>query len=209
MATSRFIVLRHGETEWNRDARYQGHLDSPLTPLGLAQSRALAERLKGYSISALYSSDLGRARATAQIIADQIGLDIEVNPRLRERNLGIFQGLTKIQVKQKFPVEYRLYKSGDVDYVVPQGESIRQRFECVVGCFNELAIRHSDEQIAVVTHAGVLTAMLRHVLGLPLEWPRRFTRLNASWNAFVCEGGKWLLQTWGDVSHLEGITFGN
>ena len=203
MATTPFIVLRHGETEWNRDGLYQGHLDSPLTSAGLAQSRALAERLKRHHINALYSSDLGRAAATAQIIAGQTGHEIRLDQRLREQNLGIFQGLTKLQVEQKFPAEYQLYKSRDPDYVVPQGESIRQRFDSVVSCFNELAIRHPDEQIAVISHAGVISALLQHVLGLSLRSRRRFARLNASWNAFVCQEGKWLLRTWGDVSHLE------
>ena len=202
MATTRFIILRHGETVWNREDRYQGHLDSPLTVAGLAQARALAQRLQGCRFSALYSSDLGRARQTAQLIADQTGHRLQLDPRLRERHLGWFQGLIKAEIRQKFPDEYRLFKSGNPDYVVPGGESGRERFACVLACLEELALRHGGERLVVVTHGGVLGALVRHTLGLPLQAPRRFSRFNGSWNLFSFERGNWFLDTWGDVSHL-------
>ena len=198
---TRFIVVRHGETEWNRQGRYQGHLDSPLTPVGHAHGRALADRLARHRFTALYSSDLGRARRTAELVAGRTGHAVLLDARLRERNLGIFQGLTKAEVKGGFPAEYRLHKTPD--FVIPQGESARQRFECAVSCFEELARIHASEQIVVVTHGGVISAMLRHVLGIPLEAPRRFARANASWNRFVHHEGTWFLETWGDLSHLE------
>src|SRR6266516_4712814 len=113
MATTGFIILRHGETVWNREDRYQGHLDSTLTALGLEQTRALAERLSGCQCRALYSSDLGRARHTAEIIANKTGHRLLLDTRLRERHLGMFQGLVQSEIEEKFPDEYRLFKSGD------------------------------------------------------------------------------------------------
>ncbi len=205
MATTGLIILRHGETVWNREDRYQGHLDSPLTPLGLEQACALAARLAASRCSALYSSDLGRARHTAEIIADKTGQRLQLDPRLRERHLGIFQGLVQSEIERKFPDDYRLFKSGDPDYVVPGGESSRQRFACAIACFEELASRHGGEQIAVVTHGGVLSALFRHTLGIPLGAPRRFARSNATWNLFTCQRKTWFLETWGDVSHLSGV----
>src|ERR1051325_10264843 len=99
MLLTRLIVVRHGETVWNLEGKLQGQMDSPLTPSGLAQSRALAERFSRCPISALYSSDLGRARQTAESIAVRTGQEIRFDDRLRERHLGVFQGLTWVQVQ--------------------------------------------------------------------------------------------------------------
>jgi probable phosphoglycerate mutase len=203
MGPTFFVVVRHGETEWNREGRYQGHLDSPLTLAGQETSRALADRLARHSLTALYSSDLGRARQTAQMIAGRTGHDVLLEERLRERNLGILEGLTKSEVQQRYPEEYRRYRALQPDFVVPRGESVRQRFAQVVSCFEELAVRHENGRVVVVTHGGALNAMLRHTLGIPLDVPRRFAVANGSWNQFLHREGRWLLETWGDLSHLD------
>jgi broad specificity phosphatase PhoE len=203
MATTRVFLMRHGETIWNLEGRYQGQLDSSLTPTGLAQSRALAARLARHTITTLYSSDLGRALQTAQIVAKSTGRRVVTDSRLRERHLGIFQGLLKAEIQQKFPDEHRLFKSAGPDHVTPGGESARQAFERIFGCLEELASRHAGEPTAVITHGGVVSALLRHTVGIPLDAPRRFERRNASWNVFSWKEGKWFLETWGDVSHLQ------
>jgi len=204
MASTRLILVRHGESVWNLEGRYQGQLDSRLTPKGLAQSGALAARLAGHKFVALYSSDLGRAMQTAEVIAEQTGHRILTDSRLRERHLGIFQSLSKKEIKQKFAEEYRLFKAADPHYVVPGGESASQACTRMRGCLEELARRHVGESMAVVAHGGVLSVLFRHTLMLTLEAPRRFERRNASWNAFRCDDGKWVVETWGDVSHLGG-----
>ena len=203
MACTRVILIRHGATTWNLEGRYQGQLDSPLTPSGFAQARALSNRLAGVKFAALYSSDLGRARQTAQCIAESSSHEVRTDTRLRERHLGIFQSLLKVEMKQKFPDEYRLFKSGGPDCVIPQGESGRQSAERSNACLEELARRHSDETIVVVAHGGTLSALLRRALGIPFESPRRFEQFNGSWNVFRFDDGKWFLDTWGDVSHLQ------
>ncbi len=203
MKATRIILLRHGETVWNLEGRYQGQLDSPLTPVGEAQARGLAQRLAGGKFAALYTSDLGRARHTAAFIAESSGHEPRVEARLRERHLGIFQNLRKAELKEKFPDEYRLCKSGGPDHVIPHGESTRQAADRTNTCLEELARRHCGETIVVVTHGGTISALLRHTLGIPLEAPRRFERSNASWNVFMFSDDRWLLETWGDVSHLE------
>ena len=92
--STELILVRHGETEWNREHRMQGHRDSPLSETGWAQARRLGGRLKDETFGALYSSDLGRARNTAQSVADATGHEIIVDARLRERHFGVFEGLT-------------------------------------------------------------------------------------------------------------------
>jgi probable phosphoglycerate mutase len=202
MTAARLIVIRHGETSWNAEGRYQGHLDSPLTALGLAQAHAIARRLVDEKATALYSSDLVRARKTAEIIGTMIGLEVRLEPRLREQHLGVFQGLSKEEVKQKFPDERRQFKTNDPNYLLPGGESARQAFDRMMACFEELACRHAGETAVIVGHGGTVTALLRHTLNLSLDAGRRFRRPNAGWNVFACDAGRWVLETWGDLSHL-------
>jgi probable phosphoglycerate mutase len=96
----KLICIRHGETQWNVEGREMGQLDSPLTPLGLRQAEAIADRLGKLEFDALYSSDLGRAVQTAEAIASRCGRDIRLDAGLRERNMGIFQGLTLEEMRR-------------------------------------------------------------------------------------------------------------
>jgi len=201
--STRLIIVRHGETIWNDAGKLQGQADSPLNSRGLAQGQALAARLSRCSFGALYSSDLGRARHTAELIAAATGHPISTDARLRERHLGIFQGLTWGEVEQAYPGEYERFLTGDVDYVVPEGESFSQSSIRMMGCLEELARHHAGQEIVIVSHGGVLGAVLRHVLGIIPETRHRFKRFNGSWNAFIFENGAWFLETWGDISHLE------
>ena len=203
MERTQIIIVRHGETLWNINGIRQGHLDSSLTESGRAQARALGERLKRERFDALYSSDLGRAVQTAQMIAELSGHEIVTDLRLRERHLGIFQGLSAEEMKQKYPEEYQLNRSLSPDYVIPGGESIVQQVARNIACLNEIAEKHLGEAIVVVTHGGVLSGLFRHTFSIPFAAPRRFEFVNAGLNTFVYQGGDWFLQTWGDVSHLE------
>jgi probable phosphoglycerate mutase len=197
-----FILLRHGETEWNSLGRLQGHLNSPLNPEGLRQADALAERLASVSFHALYSSDLGRALETARRIAARTGHDVREDPRLRERGLGIFEGLTREEAHQRHPETFAHYTSEGSDFIVPGGESVAQRLGQAMECLEELGARHPGERVVVVTHGGVLSSLFRRCLGIPHETPRAFSVLNASWNHFDFHERKLRLVTWGDVNHL-------
>jgi probable phosphoglycerate mutase len=205
MERTQVIIVRHGQTQWNIKTIRQGHLDSPLTEQGIAQAKALGERLASETFTALYSSDLGRALQTAQMIAEATGHNILTDPRLRERNLGIFQGLNGQEIQRKFPEEYRLHRSLGPDYVIPGGESVKQQVERNLEYLNEVAEKHLGERIVLVTHGGVLSGLFRHTFSIPFNAPRRFEFTNASLNVFNYEEGNWYLQTWGDISHLGGV----
>lgn len=198
---TKIFLIRHGETLWNSEHRIQGHIDSPLTPTGLAQAQALAQRLQKQSFAALYSSDLGRAYQTAQYLAKTTGLPIIVDPRLRERNLGCLQGLTRSEAQQQFPEEYQLYKTLDPDYLIPNGESLRQFRQRCISCLEEIVQKHPGEHILVVSHGGVLINVFKHILQLPYDMPRRFEIFNVSLNVFSYQADNWKLETWGDISH--------
>jgi probable phosphoglycerate mutase len=169
----------------------------------LAQAQALGQRLAAERFDVLLSSDLGRALQTASAIAMRSGHEIVVEPRLRERRMGIFQGLTPDEVQARYPDEYARFKSRDPDYVIPEGESVRQLFERCIACFTELAERHAGLTLASVTHGGVLAMLYRHARALPLDTPRDFPLHNTSVNRLRHRGGTWELRSWGDIAHLD------
>lgn len=205
LKSTTFYVVRHGETEWNLIGKQQGHFDSPLTTEGMLQSKALTEGLADKSIEFIYSSGLGRALKTAEHIGTRLDLPVQVDKRLNERNLGILQGLTREEFKQRYPDPEFTLNSRDPDYFLPGGESFRQVYERSVKCLEELAKRHSGQNILIVTHGGVLRCFFYKAVGLPLSCPRRFSLFNASINRFTIEGDTWRLDTWGDISHMGGI----
>jgi probable phosphoglycerate mutase len=203
MTRMQIIIVRHGQTQWNIRKIRQGHLDSELTEKGLAQAQALGERLARENFSVLYSSDLGRAVQTARMIAAVTGHEIVTDPRLRERHLGVFQGLSGDEIKERHPREYHLHRTLGPEYVIPGGESVRQQVARNVGFLNEVAVKHLGEKVVVVTHGGVVSGLFRHALNIPFDAPRRFEFVNAGLNVFAYEEGNWILRTWGDVSHLD------
>lgn len=204
MTASRIILLRHGETVWNRENRIQGHLDSPLSVAGIAQADALARRLADESFAALYSSDLGRARETAERIAARTHHQVILEPDLRERNLGILQGLIRAEAQVLHPEIYTRYRTFDPDCVIPGGENAQHFITRVMAAFSTIADRFPGGTVVVVTHGGVLDVMYRHASGLPLHGARTAPLPNAGFNCLVYGvGGRWSLPLWGDVTHLQ------
>ena len=202
---TKVILIRHGQTEWNDGARFQGHLDSRLTQLGIRQAEALGQRLAQEKITAIYSSDLGRAIHTAEIIARSTNHKVTTDPRLRERCLGVFQGLQRDEAQQQYPVEFKKYFSRDPEYAVPGGESVRAHFSTCFACLDELAARHPGQTIAIVTHGGALQALFRHIVGIPFDAIRRFSIQNAAYNLLASGPDGWSVITWGDIAHLTKV----
>ncbi|QJR15504.1 histidine phosphatase family protein [Usitatibacter palustris] len=199
---ARFIVLRHGETEWNVASRIQGHQDSALTPRGLVQAEALAQRMVLERFDRLVASDLGRAHETARIIAARTGHAVQGDARLRERCYGTAEGLTYGELDHEFPEVFSSVRVTDPDYVVPGGESRRQFYDRVQSAFEALAREHPGERIAVVSHGGVLASLFRLVHGIAVSVPHRIPMPNAAFNALAFEAGQWTVENWGDINHL-------
>ncbi|WP_026369724.1 histidine phosphatase family protein [Kallotenue papyrolyticum] len=150
-------LIRHGETEWNRIGRWQGHRDVPLSDLGREQARALAERLarEQVRIDAVYASDLRRALETAQILAAPLQLEVVALPALREIDIGPWSGLTRAEIIERFPGAF-------VEYDLPPGSESHTAFtERVFEALVRLAAEHRGQRIAVVTHGGAVRAALR------------------------------------------------
>jgi probable phosphoglycerate mutase len=205
MMKTKLILVRHGETEWNVQRKWQGHLDSPLSATGRQQTLALGSRFRNIACTHLYSSDLGRAYQTAQPISEATGLPINTDPALRERSLGIFEGSTSEAMQARYPEEHKRFLEAEADYAVPGAESLQQFYERSITAFQDLAGRHLGQTIVVVTHGGCLVNLFRFLFNLPIEVPRRFAVINTSLSTVTCEEGFWQLETWGDVAHLETL----
>lgn len=202
MKVTKFVVVRHGETVWNAEGRIQGHLDSPLNAEGLAQAELLAECLAQEAFDAVYCSDLGRTQQTIQPYLRKTGATAVLCPRLRERHLGVLQGFTAAESSSRVPDVYARFHAREPEYVVPQGESIRDVFERTRQRFEDLARDHPGQSILVVTHGGILDVLNRFVRGISLDHQRDFTVYNSSINRIRHEDGQWSIEKWGDISHL-------
>jgi 2,3-bisphosphoglycerate-dependent phosphoglycerate mutase len=202
--TTTVIAVRHGETEWNKVGKQQGHLNSHLTELGIRQAHAIADGLSKYSIDGFYCSDLGRAVQTATIISPKIGKEFILDTRLREQNLGILQGLTRADFQSRFPEEYTQWENSDPDYRIPEGESIREKFLRCTNCVEDVSKAFQGKSILIVTHGGVLVSFIQKALRIPLVQRRTFSLLNGSLNVFsLSEKMDWRLETWGDINHMQ------
>lgn len=198
-------ALRHGETEWNRIGRQQGRMNSSLSALGVEQARRAARRLVREPHDIIYCSALGRAAETAAIIARETGVETMQDSGLNERHLGILQGLTLEEFREAFPAEHDRFISGDPDYIIPGGESARQRYERTIAAATAIIAENPGKKIVMVVHGGNLDSFFRFTLGIPLERPRCFSLMNAGINTFTVDNGAWKLVSWGDISHLRDI----
>lgn len=209
-APTDIILIRHGETAWNAERRLQGHLDIPLNVEGERQAGLLAAALaaEGTRIDLLVSSDLARARQTAQAVADRLGLPLAIEPALRERGYGGFEGLLYSEIEARFPHEFAAWQARDIDGRLPEGknagETFRGFFARATGAILALGAEHPGRTLALVAHGGVLECAYRLACGLPLETPRDFKVYNASINRFRYHPADHRLEllSWGEVEHL-------
>jgi len=200
--STRFCFVRHGETDWNAEQRMQGHKDLPLNADGLAQAEVAGQHFQGQPVAALYSSDLLRARQTAQPIASALECPIALLPELRERNYGRCEGLIRSQVVDLYPDDARALRERQPDYVLAGGESLRQHQQRVLDCVTRLAAAHAGQTVVVVTHGGVLDLIYRRATGMALNAPRDFPIPNTGINWLTLCGEQWSIERWADTSHL-------
>ena len=204
MTISRLCIVRHGETAWNAEGRVQGQTDVPLSATGRAQALAVRAALEGRRFAALYASDLARVRQTAAPTAAAHGLEVRVEPRLRERHYGKFETLTYAEARERLPADYARFKAKDPDYDFDSGESLRAFYARAVECVGAIAARHAGEAVLVFTHGGVLEMVRRHALASGLSTPRDFEIPNAALNWIEAGPAGWRVLAWAEMSHLEG-----
>jgi 2,3-bisphosphoglycerate-dependent phosphoglycerate mutase len=201
-----FTFIRHGETDWNRQARFQGQIDVPLNAAGLAQAERLAARLSGHAPAALYASDLQRARQTAEALGRVWNLPVQPLQAFREQSFGILEGIEVAAVPEQYPELWTEWVTHAADFALPGGgESLRQFHDRVLEAVRALAAAHAGERLAVVTHGGVLDMLWRSAKSLPLEGRRDCAIPNTGINRLHWRGEKLEIEVWADAGHLEGI----
>lgn len=206
------LFIRHGETDWNRIKRIQGHIDIPLAESGIDQAQRLAERLardarEAARLDAIYSSDLRRAQQTAQPAATALGLELRLVEGLRERAYGVFQGRDSREIAQRYPDDYARWQTRDPGFAPEGGESVRSFYHRVLHAVDAIVRAHPDSRIACVTHGGVLDCVYRRACGLPLDAARNYPLLNTSINTVeFAEDGTARVLSWADIAHLSAAS---
>jgi broad specificity phosphatase PhoE len=183
------LLARHGETDWNRARRWQGHADRPLTDRGRAQAAALAERLADIALDAIYASDLRRARETAAFVAARQGLEVIELRDLREVDVGSWEGLTREEAEEKFPEGYRRWLTGGTGW--DDGETYEQMSARVLAAVGRIAAAHEGGRVLIVSHGGPIRAIHAAALGLGVDAYRRIRPVepNARLSAVCVEDG--------------------
>jgi len=200
---TRLIAVRHGETAWNVEARLQGQIDIPLNERGQAQARRAARSLAEDRPDVVVSSDLSRAHATAQAIASFNECPLVLEPGLRERSFGSFEGLTHHEVAERWPEASQRWRSRDPDFAPGDGESLRVFFDRCIAATLRVVEAHAGKTIVLVAHGGVLDCLYRAARRVDLDAPRIWQLDNAAINRLLHTDSGLMLVGWNDTLHLD------
>lgn len=209
-----FLLIRHGETAWNRELRFQGQLDVPLNETGFLQAQRLRIRLEkllhewhhAQQIpTRLISSDLMRAQQTAEPLAELLNLECLLEAGLREQCFGVFEGLRASDIQEKEPEAWQQWIQFNPHYAMRGAESTHVFYERIMDTLNFLATKFTNENLVVVTHGGVLDMIWRNARSLPLSGPRQCDIPNAGLNQVTWMNKNLEVKIWADTSHLEGL----
>lgn len=207
----RCCIVRHGETAWNAERRLQGHQDIPLNDIGLAQAAAagryLRQRHAQMPFAAIVTSDLLRARQTAEAVGQALGLAVHANAALRERHYGDFEGKTPQEAEAYAPLDYaELVARSDLAAAPGLAEPLAAMVGRIEACLKALALAYPKDRVVVVTHGGVLDVLYRLAMGRRLTGPRDAPIPNAGLNWLDLQADKlglrWAMVAWGETEHL-------
>ena len=198
-------LVRHGESLYNRLGKVQGHTNSPLTDLGREQARRVAEALKGRGVEVIYTSDLARALETARIIGEMVGLEPVVLEGFREIALGQWEGRPMEEIRKEDWENLELWYSRPMEAKIPGAESLKAFKGRVLATFQRVMGEHPQGRIALVSHGGVLSVIISHVLGLDLNNLWHFRLNNASLSRVVYGYLVPKLVLLNDTCHMNGL----
>ena len=165
---TRLILIRHGETDWNAEGRWQGHADVPLNSRGHAQAEETARSLAGEKIDAIYVSDLRRTEQTAEPLARAQGLEVRVDRRLREIDQGEWQGLLISEIQSRYADEFRRRRENPLEVAPPGGETALQVRERVLAAVQDILSAHPGQTVAIVSHGFALAVIRAYFQGVPI-----------------------------------------
>jgi broad specificity phosphatase PhoE len=197
------ILVRHGQTEWNRVERFRGRADVPLNETGLAQAEATGLRIHGeWQPSAVYSSPLSRAVRTAEAITKHFDLPVQIHPGLADIDYGEWQGLTPDEVRDRWPAELHFWYHQPEEAIIPGGETLTQLRSRGMSTVNELSARHTEQTIVLVGHTVINRIILLGILGLGNERFWHIKQDTCAINVFEVEKGDFVLVSLNDTCHL-------
>jgi len=200
---TKLILVRHGETVWNVQARAQGHQDSPLTDRGREQSRRAAERLARLPIAAVYSSDVARAQQTGELIAAPHGLAVRPRPDLRERCYGVLEGLTLEEAAERDSGWLEAWRADRLRRAPPEGETQPELCRRVMAALHEIAKHHLGDTVVVATHGGPIKSAVFDVLQIPVSsWDLTWVA-NGSLTVLRSTVDLMRVSAYNDTCHLE------
>lgn len=202
---TRVVLIRHGQTEWNQEERFRGRADLGLTPLGMQQAQATAQRLAPWEIAAVYSSPLRRALYTAQVLGDRVGLRVQTLEGLIDIDYGLWQGLSLAEAETRHKDMYRQWLVHPHLVHFPGGESLEQVGHRAGSALTQVAAAHPDQTVALVSHKVVCKVLVCHILGLDDSHFWRIDQDLCAINTF--ELGEEVLRTIhiNDTCHLGGL----
>ena len=200
---TRFVLVRHGQTEWNRVERFRGRADVPLNETGLAQAEATGRRIAAeWAPVAIYSSPLGRAVATAQAIAKHFDLPVQAHSGLIDIDYGRWQGLTPDDVKVRWPEIHDAWYHRPHMAHIPGGETLADLRVRGLAMVNEVATRHNDQTVVLVGHTVINRVILLAVMGLGNDRFWRLRQDTCAINVFEAEDGDFTIVSLNDTCHL-------
>ena len=209
-----FLLIRHGETDWNRELRFQGRIDIPLNDIGQLQAQRLKKRFAQTlaqwqadkrEIHGVVSSVLQRAHQTAQPIAELLNVESVLESGLQEQCYGIFEGLTAQEIKLQYPDAWTQWLAFDSQVAVEGAESAQVFHDRVMQVMDGLAMQYEDGHVVVVTHGGVLDMVWRHAQQHTLNGRRVCDIPNAGINHVSFKDGRWQVESWADTEHLADL----
>ena len=211
MKTTRFCLVRHGETNWNVEGRLQGHTDIDLNQHGQVQAAQMARAIKAIDLQfdVLYTSDLQRAAKTAAAIEKLFNTKATVNTSLRERHLGVLQGMRTDEVRVLEPELWERHINRDIHQDLRGGESISKFAERIHAALEQIRQEHAGKTVLLVSHGGALDMMYRLASNQALDAPKAVSVPNASLNWISHDGNAWKVERWADTTHLDGLALDN
>ena len=202
----RLLLVRHGQTAWNAEQRYQGQIDIPLDDIGRRQAAAVGERLRHERIDIVYASDLARAHDTAAAIIAHHDLTIQPEIRLRELGFGVWEGLTRAEIAAQHAESWQAYQTDPHNTVIDGAEGMPRGLARVGAAMDDLLARHRDQPdvdtLLIVSHGGTLRLMVAHLLGLDIEHARLFRFANCSLTEITIGEQRTYLVTANERCHL-------
>lgn len=203
----RWLLVRHGETEWNKAELLQGHTDIALTAAGRVQASALRERLRNLKLTAAWSSDLGRASETAALILKGNAVQAVATPLLREMSFGTWEGQTWKDVCDEDSELMTQWLTVDPNFQPPEGETVNQLLDRAQAFSEQARVATPEGTILVVAHGGTIRALALQLTGLPIQYFRTLESVgSASVSIVTTDDAGGQIELWNDVSHYRGLT---